>query len=104
PLLILSSRQPSTPNQHLLCPSTASSKRQSPRTVTQKIDIILETIQDQNWTLTSFLLNLFRWKDHKGKETHRSLTHSQMVSIFLAGRTRETVGNIISEWMAHPDG
>ncbi|KAJ7799418.1 hypothetical protein B0H13DRAFT_2391021 [Mycena leptocephala] len=27
-----------------------------------------------------------------------------MVSIFLAGRAKKTVGNIISEWMAHPDG
>jgi hypothetical protein len=27
-----------------------------------------------------------------------------MVSIFLAGRAKKTVGNIISEWMAPPDG
>ncbi|KAJ7883570.1 hypothetical protein B0H13DRAFT_2235396 [Mycena leptocephala] len=50
------------------------------------------------------LYNIFRAKDTQGKEIHRSKTHSQMVSIFLAGRAKKTIGNIISEWMAHPDG
>ncbi|KAJ6559823.1 hypothetical protein B0H19DRAFT_1210268 [Mycena capillaripes] len=56
----------------------------------QKIDIILETIREQNWTLAGFLYNIFRSKDAKGCDIHRSQTHSQMVSIFLAGRAKET--------------
>jgi hypothetical protein len=79
-------------------------KRKSPRTDAQKIEAILETIQAQNWTLACFLYNIFRTKNAMDNEIHRSQTHSQMVSIFLAGRARKTVGNIISEWMAHPDG
>ncbi|KAJ6455537.1 hypothetical protein DFH09DRAFT_1255746 [Mycena vulgaris] len=62
------------------------------------------TIQDQGWTLGCFLYNIFRTRDIKGNEIHRSSTHSQMVSIFLAGRAKKTVANIITEWMAHPDG
>ncbi|KAJ6558349.1 hypothetical protein B0H19DRAFT_906888, partial [Mycena capillaripes] len=57
-----------------------------------------------NWTLAGFLYNIFQSKDAKGCDIHRSQTHSQMVSICLAGRAKETVADIISEWMAHPDG
>ncbi|KAJ7086886.1 hypothetical protein B0H15DRAFT_757408, partial [Mycena belliarum] len=84
--------------------SAGSSQRRSPRTDTQKIEVILGTIKDQNWTFASFLFNIFRIKDTNGNEINRSPTHSQMVSIFLAGRASKTVGNIVSEWMAHPDG
>ncbi|KAJ7767930.1 hypothetical protein DFH07DRAFT_769449 [Mycena maculata] len=83
---------------------TAPAKRKSPRTDAQKIDIILAAIQDQGWSLSCFLYNVFRSKDIKGAEIHRSPTHSQMVSIFLAGRGKKTVANIITEWMSHPDG
>ncbi|KAJ7903995.1 hypothetical protein B0H13DRAFT_1532740, partial [Mycena leptocephala] len=74
------------------------------RTDTQKIETVLDAIQEQGGTLATFLYNIFRRKDNKGKEIPRSPTHSQMVSIFLAGRANETVGDIISEWMSHPDG
>jgi hypothetical protein len=74
---------------------TPSTKRKSPWTDAQKIEAILETIQAQNWTLACFLYNIFRTKNAKGDEIHRSQTHSQMVSIFLAGRAKKTVGNII---------
>ncbi|KAJ6602569.1 hypothetical protein DFH09DRAFT_899640 [Mycena vulgaris] len=91
-------------NSPLPHPGTTSGKRKSPRTDAQKIELILETIQDQGWTLGCFLYNIFRTRDIKGNEIHRSSTHSQMVSIFLAGRAKKTVANIITEWMAHPDG
>ncbi|KAK6972305.1 hypothetical protein R3P38DRAFT_2812341 [Favolaschia claudopus] len=83
---------------------SGSSKRQSPRTNTQKLEVVLQSIQKQGWTLGGFLYNLFRAKDDQGNEIHRTQTHSQMVSIFLAGRANETVADIISEWMIHPDG
>ncbi|KAJ7688815.1 hypothetical protein B0H17DRAFT_1331988 [Mycena rosella] len=83
---------------------TESTKRKSPRTDAQKIETILEAIQAQGWTLGRFMYNLFRTKDTKGDTIHRSPSHSQMVSIFLAGRGRKTVANIITQWMAHPDG
>ncbi|KAJ7430967.1 hypothetical protein B0H11DRAFT_1763123 [Mycena galericulata] len=66
--------------------------------------MILTTIQEQDWSLGCFLYNMFRTKDTKGKEIHRSTAHAQMVSIFLAGRGKRTVADIISEWMTHPDG
>ncbi|KAK7059574.1 hypothetical protein R3P38DRAFT_2495738, partial [Favolaschia claudopus] len=74
------------------------------RTNAQKLELVLESIQDQGWTLGCFLYKLFRAKDDEGNEVHRSQTHSQMVSIFLAGRANETVADIVSEWMMHPDG
>ncbi|KAJ6503468.1 hypothetical protein C8R47DRAFT_968976 [Mycena vitilis] len=84
--------------------SAVPPKRKSSRTDSQKISLVLDTIHAQNWTLADFLYNIFRTKDAKGKEIHRDQTHSQMVSIFLAGRARKTPANIICEWMAHPDG
>ncbi|KAJ6614033.1 hypothetical protein B0H10DRAFT_2268702, partial [Mycena sp. CBHHK59/15] len=78
--------------------------RKPSRSNAQKIEIILQTIQAENWTLASFLYNVFCMKNSKGAEIHRSQTHSQMVSIFLAGRAQETVADIIALWMAHPDG
>ncbi|KAJ6565799.1 hypothetical protein DFH09DRAFT_919276, partial [Mycena vulgaris] len=85
-------------------PATAFGKRKFPRTDAQKIELILETIQDQGWTLGCFLYNIIRTRNIKGNEIHRSPTHSQMFSISLAGRAKKTVANIITEWMAHPDG
>ncbi|KAJ7119049.1 hypothetical protein C8R44DRAFT_550637, partial [Mycena epipterygia] len=72
------------------------------RTDAQKIDVILTVIKGQNWTFTCFLYTVFRTRDVKGKPVHRSLTHSQMVSAFLAGRGKRTVANIIEEWMRDP--
>ncbi|KAJ7752307.1 hypothetical protein B0H16DRAFT_1265379, partial [Mycena metata] len=74
------------------------------RTNAQKIELILGTIQTENWTLGYFLYQIFRAKDNEGGEIHRSSTHSQMVSIILAGRSNKSVADIIAEWMAHPDG
>ncbi|KAJ7758355.1 hypothetical protein B0H16DRAFT_1821687 [Mycena metata] len=81
-----------------------SSRRKPSRTNAQKIELILGTIQTENWTLGYFLYQIFRAKDNEGGEIHRSSTHSQMVSVFLAGRSNETVADIIAEWMTHPDG
>ncbi|KAJ7195667.1 hypothetical protein GGX14DRAFT_674736 [Mycena pura] len=86
----------SKPNPIPLQTGTTPAKRKSPRTDAQKIDIILTSIQDQGWSLSCFLYN--------GAEIHRSSTHAQMVSIFLAGRGKKTVANVITEWMSHPDG
>ncbi|KAK7020899.1 hypothetical protein R3P38DRAFT_2392851, partial [Favolaschia claudopus] len=83
---------------------SGSSKRRSPRTNTQKLELVLESIQEQGSTLGGFSYNVFRAKDDQGSEIHRTQTHSQMVSIFLAGRANETVADVISEWMIHPDG
>ncbi|KAJ6616142.1 hypothetical protein B0H10DRAFT_1949352 [Mycena sp. CBHHK59/15] len=82
----------------------ASGKRKPVRTDAQKIESILDAIQEQRWSLGCFLYNIFRIKDAKGNPIHRSPAHSQMVSIFLAGRGKKTVANIITEWMAHADG
>ncbi|KAJ6573350.1 hypothetical protein B0H10DRAFT_2237105 [Mycena sp. CBHHK59/15] len=82
----------------------ASGKRKPARTDAQKIESILDAIQEQRWSLGCFLYNIFRIKDAKGNPIHRSPAHSQMVSIFLAGRGKKTVANIITEWMAHADG
>ncbi|KAJ6569999.1 hypothetical protein B0H10DRAFT_1648020, partial [Mycena sp. CBHHK59/15] len=79
-------------------------KRKPARTDAQKIESILDAIQEQRWSLGCFLYNIFRIKDAKGNPIHRSPAHSQMVSIFLAGRGKKTVANIITEWMAHADG
>ncbi|KAK7059388.1 hypothetical protein R3P38DRAFT_2496066 [Favolaschia claudopus] len=76
---------------------SGASKRRSPRTNTQKLEIVLKSIQEQGWTL-------FRARDDQGNKIHRTQTHSQMVSIFLAGRANKTVADILSEWMMHPDG
>ncbi|KAJ6629792.1 hypothetical protein B0H10DRAFT_2160400 [Mycena sp. CBHHK59/15] len=80
------------------------SARKPSRTDGQKIELILDTIQTENWTLSHFLYQLFRVKDSQGNEINRSSTHSQTVSIFLAGCSNETVADIIAEWMVHPDG
>ncbi|KAK6997153.1 hypothetical protein R3P38DRAFT_2365392, partial [Favolaschia claudopus] len=61
------------------------------RTNTQKLELVLQSIQEQGWTLGSFLYNLFRASDDQGNDVHRTQTHSQMVSIFLAGRANKTV-------------
>ncbi|KAJ7792476.1 hypothetical protein B0H14DRAFT_2623860 [Mycena olivaceomarginata] len=94
----------SKPNPPSSQAGAGSSQRKSPRTDAQKIEVILDTIKAQNLTFACFLYNIFRAKDIQGKEIHRSPTHSQTVSIFLAGRAKKTAANIISEWMAHPDG
>ncbi|KAJ6521644.1 hypothetical protein DFH09DRAFT_1331060 [Mycena vulgaris] len=62
------------------------------------------SLPNQGWTLGFFLYNIFRTRDIKGNEIHRSSTHSQMVSIFLTGRAKKSVAKIITEWMAHPVG
>ncbi|KAJ7886240.1 hypothetical protein B0H14DRAFT_2163910, partial [Mycena olivaceomarginata] len=92
------------PNPLPIHPVPPSSKRRSLQTDVQKLETILETIQAQGWTLGCFMHNTFRTKDTKGNEIHRSPTHSQMVSIFLAGRSTTTVADILFEWMANPDG
>lgn len=94
----------SKPNPPGEATATGSKKWKSVHTDAQKLETILETIQAQNWTLGCFLYNLFRTQNAHGGEIHRSATHSQMVSIFLAGRSKEMVADIISTWMAHPDG
>ncbi|KAJ6573695.1 hypothetical protein B0H10DRAFT_1837966, partial [Mycena sp. CBHHK59/15] len=81
-----------------------SKKRKPARTDAQKIESMLDVIQEQRWSLGCFLYNIFRIKDAKGNPIHRSPAHSQMVSIFLAGRGKKTVANIITEWMAHANG
>ncbi|KAK6993185.1 hypothetical protein R3P38DRAFT_2567352 [Favolaschia claudopus] len=107
PSPFLSAERPSKRPKNTTQPpisTPGSSKRRSPRTNAQKLELVLESIQDQGWTLGCFLYKLFRAKDDEGNEVHRSQTHSQMVSIFLAGRANETVADIVSEWMMHPDG
>ncbi|KAJ7079843.1 hypothetical protein C8R44DRAFT_909020 [Mycena epipterygia] len=85
-------------------PPSKRQKRASPRTPSQKIEAVLLAIKGQNWSFSSFLYNVFRTKDDKGKPVHRSTVHAQMVSRFLAGRADNSVSDILAEWMATPDG
>ncbi|KAJ7711345.1 hypothetical protein B0H14DRAFT_2167098, partial [Mycena olivaceomarginata] len=66
----------------------------------EKVKLILESIQDQGWTLGEFLHQIF---DHQGRNGSRSQTHAQMVHPFF-GHGKYTPSNILTCWMTSPGG
>ncbi|KAJ7231366.1 hypothetical protein C8J57DRAFT_967559, partial [Mycena rebaudengoi] len=98
----LAKRARTTPSSS--APKGKAGKRSAPRTDSEEIDAILTTIKAQGWSFAQFLFNVFCRRNNKGKPAHRSTTHAQMVSTFLAERAGKTVADIITEWMASPDG
>ncbi|KAJ6480404.1 hypothetical protein C8R45DRAFT_1155471 [Mycena sanguinolenta] len=92
---------PPTPASLKKAKISANSTRKRPRSSAEKIESILESIRDQGWTLGEFLYRVF---DHQGRQGSRSPSHAQIVSLFLAGRGTYTVSDILSCWMASPDG
>ncbi|KAJ7200182.1 hypothetical protein GGX14DRAFT_317446, partial [Mycena pura] len=85
-------------------PKPSNGNRAPTRSDEEKMDNILVAIKAQNWTFSSFLFRVFCRQDKNGKPVKRSTTHSQMVSKFLGGHTTDSVSDIITEWMASPDG
>ncbi|KAJ7118583.1 hypothetical protein C8R43DRAFT_901373 [Mycena crocata] len=78
-----------------------ASSRRKPRSDAEKLQITLAVIQDQGWSLGEFLYKIF---EHQGRDGSRSQTHAQMVKAFLGGRGKYTPSDILTFWMASPDG
>ncbi|KAJ6602367.1 hypothetical protein B0H10DRAFT_1958115 [Mycena sp. CBHHK59/15] len=79
----------------------SSAPRQKPRSEPEKIQIILDTIKAQGWSLGEFLYNIFRLT---GRDANRPQTHAQMVATFLGGRGMFKPSAILSCWMTSSDG
>ncbi|KAJ7785593.1 hypothetical protein B0H14DRAFT_3583865 [Mycena olivaceomarginata] len=81
--------------------TSGTSTRRKPRSAKEKVKLILESIQDQGWTLGEFLHQIF---DHQGRDGSRSQTHAQMVRSFLGGYGKYAPSDILTCWMTSPDG
>ncbi|KAJ7321064.1 hypothetical protein DFH08DRAFT_818878 [Mycena albidolilacea] len=80
--------------------TSGTSTRRKPRSAKEKVQLILESIQDQGWTLGEFLHQIF---DHQGRDGSRSQTHAQMIRSFLGGHGKYTPSDILTCWMTSPD-
>jgi hypothetical protein len=80
-------------------------RRKSPKSIEQKLDIVLSAITtDASWTFSEFLYHVFRWQDENGKEISRNRSHAHCVQRFLGGTSLHTPGQIIELWMTSKDG
>ncbi len=74
-------------------------------TPSERIESVLDAIEEMDWSIPDFLYNLFLFgKDSTGQKVHRSRRHAAGVSRFLQGRSSHTPGQILHLWYAHPDG
>ncbi|KIJ11608.1 hypothetical protein PAXINDRAFT_157256 [Paxillus involutus ATCC 200175] len=64
-----------------------------------KIDDILRTIQDANWTLNKFLFHLFALEDAQGQELKRGKQHQQMLVALLNGSAKPAIARDPQNWM-----
>ncbi|KAF9235065.1 hypothetical protein BU15DRAFT_65199 [Melanogaster broomeanus] len=86
---------PSTSKSQPSSQVEVSTPRRPRRYPPQKIDDILCTIQDANWTLNEFLFHLFALEDAHGQELKRGKRHQQMLVALLNGSVKPTIGAII---------
>ncbi|KAJ7147592.1 hypothetical protein C8R43DRAFT_889597 [Mycena crocata] len=80
---------------------TTSTPRRKSRSDADKIQAILASIQEQDWTLGEFLHKIFQ---PQGRDGNRSQKHAQMVSAFLGGQGRYKPSDLLTFWMTSPDG
>ena len=81
----------------------ANKKRQW-KTVQDKVEELIKLIQSFNWTLGDMLHFTFGITDSNGQAFDPSPTHYHMVSRFLQGRTKFTVGQILQTWLSSKYG
>ncbi|KAJ3716790.1 hypothetical protein DFJ43DRAFT_1006589 [Lentinula guzmanii] len=78
---------------------SASKRRRTALTPSQKIDLVLKCIQDLNWSYSEFLYWSSKWKG-----VNRSHSHANAVERFLSGRCNHHPGEVIHNWITSPDG
>ncbi|KAJ3767615.1 hypothetical protein FB446DRAFT_675046, partial [Lentinula raphanica] len=70
-----------------------------------RLERILHTIQNERWTVGTFLHYFSRVRDEQGdKISNRSRTHSQMLSQFLRGKSKHKPAEIVRDWVQSPLG
>jgi len=74
------------------------------RTTGDKLEIILGSLRQVDWSLGDFLYYMFRVKDEKGEDAMRTASHAMYATRFLQGRTSHTAGSILELWFSSPDG
>jgi hypothetical protein len=73
--------------------------------LSDRMDHVLDAIDEMDWTLPEFLYNIFLFgKDSAGHNVHRSRRHAACVSRFLQGRSSYSPGQILHLWYTNPDG
>ncbi|KAF8187155.1 hypothetical protein BJ912DRAFT_970316 [Pholiota molesta] len=73
------------PSSHLPTPTT----RQSPRTDTNKLDAVLDAIENAGWTLPKFLEKLLQ-------PVKRTQRHQRVMNSMLSGQSKPYLGTILS--------
>ena len=73
--------------------------------LSERIESMLDAIEEMDWSLPDFLYNIFLFgKDSTGQKVHRSRRHAACVSCFLQGRLSYSPGQILHLWYTHRDG
>ncbi len=78
---------------------SSSRKRKPKRTEEEKLEHMLGVLNKLTWTLSEFLYMLFRVKDDQGQKVTRNQKHVGIVSCFLGGATKYTVGQVLEAWL-----
>ena len=73
------------------------------RTKAQKIDTVLDTLQE-NWLTLDQFLKIFFEVPSPDKKIHRSHRHATAASRFLQGENTYHVADILECWLRSPDG
>jgi hypothetical protein len=86
-------------------PDPPPKRRKSPKSIAQKLEVVLLAInKDASWTFSKFLYHVFWWRDENGMEISRNCSHAHCVQRFLGGTSLHTPGQIIKSWVTSKDG